>query len=77
MRITASNGDANDYCLSCAPTEEEAKKTYGTGDIGQSDRGDCYCYDDAAPPYHLDDPNEKTCKDCGDILTRIDNTHFQ
>lgn len=69
-RIYTSANDPLDYCRSCFPNEQTARKRFGNKGAGPDDRGDCFEYDADHPSYESTDYR---CHKCRKSLEAIDN----
>jgi hypothetical protein len=69
MRIYTSDNRPLDFCLACAPTEEDALDDFGDVGEGPDGRGNCYAYDADHPPYETGDYH---CHNCEDKLLDCD-----
>jgi len=64
-RIRDSRSDPYDFCKTCMPPEDLAKRVFGDRGDGPDGRGNCFCYDDEHPSYDCDDYK---CCNCGKQL---------
>lgn len=73
MRVFSSTNTPMDFCLDCAPSEEEAIELYGNVGDGPDRRESCFAYDAEHPPYSdfvFGGPYR--CCSCGRKLTEED-----
>lgn len=74
-RVIASNADPVDFCLTCFPNEQLARRRFGVVAVGPGPdgRGDCFEYNADHPSY---EGEGYTCDGCRKRLVESDDDAF-